>query len=66
MGLTDDMIEGVWRWVSNGSAPAFTDWIPGQPNNLGNQDCVAFSYPDDYTWNDTDCTDNNLPICEKR
>lgn len=67
MGLSDDLTEGVWRWLTNGSTPTFTDWQPGQPNNYHNkQDCAHFYYSFDYKWEDTECTANNLPLCEKR
>ena len=66
MGLSDDMIEGNWKWLSNGAAPNFTDWNSGQPDNDHNQDCGQFLQSAYYKWDDVSCTDNNLALCEKR
>ena len=35
MGLTDEMVEGFWRWTSSGRVANFTNWHPGQPDNSG-------------------------------
>ena len=40
-GLTDLEEEGVWRFESNGSEPAYTNWHSGEPNDEpNNADCV--------------------------
>ena len=41
IGLTDEVIEGTWRWVT-GEAYSYTSWNPGEPNNAGNEDYVQF------------------------
>ena len=41
IGLTDEVTEGVWRWVT-GEAYSYTSWNPGEPNNSGNEDYVQF------------------------
>ena len=41
IGLTDEVNEGVWRWVT-GEAYSYTSWNPGEPNNAGNEDYVQF------------------------
>ena len=41
IGLTDEVTEGVWRWVT-GEAYSYTSWNPGEPNNAGNEDYVQF------------------------
>lgn len=41
IGLTDEVTEGVWKWVT-GEAYSYTSWNPGEPNNSGNEDYVQF------------------------
>lgn len=64
--MSDDKNEGVWKWLSNDAPPTFTDWQPGQPNNDPDQDCAHFYHLYDYRWDDIQCTEYNLPLCEKR
>lgn len=41
IGLTDEVVEGQWRWVT-GEAYSYSSWNPGEPNNAGNEDYVQF------------------------
>ena len=41
IGLTDEVSEGIWRWVT-GEAYSYTSWNPGEPNNAGNEDYIQF------------------------
>ena len=41
IGLTDEVQEGVWRWVTN-ETYSYTSWNGGEPNNAGNEDYVQF------------------------
>ena len=41
IGLTDEVNEGVWRWVT-GEPYTWSYWNGGEPNNAGNEDYVQF------------------------
>jgi hypothetical protein len=41
IGLTDEITEGTWRWVT-GEAYSYSSWNPGEPNNAGNEDYIQF------------------------
>jgi hypothetical protein len=41
IGLTDEVTEGTWRWVT-GEPYSYQSWNPGEPNNAGNEDYVQF------------------------
>jgi hypothetical protein len=51
IGLTDRDVEGTFVWV-DGSPVAYTNWSPGEPNNLGNEDYVMMNDPATGGWND--------------
>ena len=68
IGLTDQLVEGVFRWNITGPIPTFFDWgRADQPNDENhNQDCVEFYHWDTgIHWNDQGCTHNDFPLCEK-
>ncbi|KAJ8419192.1 hypothetical protein AAFF_G00006910 [Aldrovandia affinis] len=67
LGLTDEEVENVWRWV-DGSMPTFTKWKPGQPDNWSHghqngEDCAGLIHQG--LWNDFFCDDLNGIICER-
>ena len=41
IGLTDEVTEGIWRWVT-GEPYSYSSWNPGEPNNAGNEDYIQF------------------------
>jgi len=49
IGLTDEVTEGTWRWVT-GETYSYTNWNSGEPNNSGNEDYVQFV--SNGKWND--------------
>jgi hypothetical protein len=50
IGFNDIATEGHWEW-SSGELVSFTQWHPGEPNNLGNEDCGHFCCGG-MNWND--------------
>lgn len=41
IGLTDEVSEGTWRWVTN-EPFTWSNWNGGEPNNAGNEDYIQF------------------------
>ena len=60
----DPKNERRWLWV-DGSTAYFTFWHTGEPNNLGNEDCVEFRMKSGkWKWNDEACGHHRPYICE--
>ncbi|KAI6661354.1 hypothetical protein LOD99_10021 [Oopsacas minuta] len=54
IGLNDINGEGTYIWA-DGSDSIYRNWAPGEPNNLGDEDCVhTYGNPN---WNDQECAD---------
>lgn len=49
IGLTDEVSEGTWRWVT-GETYSYKNWNSGEPNNSNNEDYVQFV--SSGRWND--------------
>ncbi|XP_012373225.1 CD209 antigen-like protein C [Octodon degus] len=61
MGLSDLNKEGTWHWV-DGSSLSSSYWNKGEPNNIGEEDCVEFKGDG---WNDGRCENKNFWVCKK-
>ena len=57
IGLTDEVVEGTWRWVT-GETYSYKNWNSGEPNNSGNEDYVQFV--SNGRWNDLN-NNSSLP-----
>jgi len=66
IGANDIDKENNWVWESDESKVVFSDWDGGGPNNDLNEDCgeirLGLSL---YKWNDAQCYNDKLYICEK-
>jgi len=62
MGLTDLTKEGKWRWI-NGASLSYSNWLPRQPNQWGDQDCAYLSHKN-FKWGDTECDEELFYLCE--
>lgn len=52
IGLNDAVAEGDFRWVTC-EAYTYTNWGPGEPNNLGGEDYTNYLFNGStYQWND--------------
>ena len=54
IGLADLAVEGEFRWGS-GALLEWTHWRSIQPDNAGDQDCVAAVRNDGLRWADDKC-----------
>ncbi|CAJ1053673.1 CD209 antigen-like protein A [Xyrichtys novacula] len=67
IGLTRERKQDTWVWV-DGSPLNQSYWDVGEPNNYQGkvEDCVEVNHEDaENSWNDRQCKDLNLWICEK-
>ena len=62
IGGTDAASEGTWEWSPSGTPLMYTKWDPGEPNNMGNEDCVEVHA--NGGWNDISCALHRKYVCE--
>merc|ERR1711962_1422006 len=71
LGGSDFYEEGTFQWA-NGDPFTFTQWGEGEPNNSGDEDCIAMSSRNSYNWLDLDCatrdhsSEMHYAVCENR
>lgn len=63
LGLTDQTVEGTFVW-SSGEVVTYTNWFPGEPNNLTNEDFAIIGATLAGRWNDAHGTDLYYGIIE--
>ncbi len=56
IGFNDELVENNFVWYDQ-SPVVYTNWAPGEPNNLNVENCTQI-YPDGM-WNDLDCNTAN-------
>jgi len=62
IGGNDNVTEGIWTWEFDTKIVNFTNWYPGEPNNVnGNENCLNLfksNIPGSLTtkWNDVPCS----------
>ena len=56
IGFSDVAAEGTFMW-SSGESVTYTNWKPGEPNNLGGEDYARFDFGSG--WNDVPSTSEN-------
>ncbi|XP_047643573.1 C-type lectin domain family 4 member E isoform X1 [Phacochoerus africanus] len=68
IGLTDQVIEGQWKWVDGTPfTKSLSFWDIGEPNNIVSvEDCATIrdSSNPRQSWNDVPCFFNMFRICE--
>ncbi len=68
IGLNDIQNENSFQWTS-GYPVSYTNWVPGEPNNAGNEDCIHLygaNALNTQQWNDMPCVNEVYFICEVR
>ncbi|XP_019630644.1 PREDICTED: uncharacterized protein LOC109474722 [Branchiostoma belcheri] len=63
IGLSDERVEGHWRFADNSPLGSYKNWNPREPNNYrGGEDCVVMRY--NGRWNDQNCRRAFPYICQ--
>ena len=68
LGMTDEVVEGIWKWSDTDTKVEVTDWYPGEPQDAGaGEDCAVYSPGhEEFKWADVGCARKFLPLCEKQ
>ena len=65
LGITDFESEGIWRSFYTGEIIPFSNWLPGQPNDLHGADYVEFFSMLGGRWNDASGESKRSTLCVK-
>lgn len=65
IGLSDEDKEGTWTLYGTKIPATFFDWMEGEPNQSGEEDCAHFWDRFSFKWNDEDCWFPYFFVCEK-
>ncbi|KAH9509886.1 C-type lectin 37Db [Bulinus truncatus] len=55
IGGSDSAVEGTWIFPRTGKPVPILDWIPGQPDNFGDEDCLSLWKTNGGRMNDLSC-----------
>ena len=66
IGLTDKAVEGEYVWMSSKKPllNMFKDWLPGDPENVNQDESCTYLLPPTYQWVDSSCENRLHYICE--
>jgi len=63
IGGTDAASEGAWVWSPSNTSLSYTNWYPGEPNNIySGEDCLVGNW--NTRWNDERCTSKFKYVCQ--
>lgn len=66
IGSTNFGNEPNYYWLGHARPMTYTDWNPGEPNNLaGRENCIEMRRNMGFKWNDGYCYDKKYFVCEK-
>ncbi|XP_011417968.3 perlucin-like protein [Crassostrea angulata] len=70
IGGSDWNVEGSFLWEPYGDQITYTNFSPGEPNDLNNsEDCLLIDGSslknNTYTWNDRNCRDSHFYVCKQ-
>lgn len=65
---TDLGNDGHFVWITTtktmGYKTGYTNFAPGEPNNIGNEHCVEAGWPGGTLWNNRGCDGRRRYVCE--
>jgi hypothetical protein len=67
IGASDFEDRNAWTWMPSESDLHYTNWFPGQPDNIDNkQHCLVLDANSQMKWRDENCEDHKNFLCEKQ